>query len=49
MDDAVVSKGNEGDVLVVKTGVFSWARGKELVSKRFQRIWSNGGDHSTGK
>ena len=49
VDDAVVSKSNEGEVLVVKTGVFCWARGKQLVSKRFQRIWSNGGDYSTGK
>ena len=47
--DAVVRKGDEGEMLVVETGVFCWARGQEVVSKRFQRLWSNGGDFLTGK
>ena len=49
VDDAVVSKGDEGEMLVVETGVFCWARGQEVVSNWFQRLWSNGGDRLTGE
>ena len=48
MDDAVASKGEEGELLVMETGVFCGARGKGVVSQRSRRIWSNEGDHSTG-
>ena len=37
VDDAVVSKGNEGEVSVVKTGVFCWARGKQLSQQEVSK------------
>lgn len=49
VDDAIVRKGDEGEVLVVEIGVFCWARGQEVVSKRSQRKRSNEGDYSIGK
>ena len=32
MNDAVVSKSDEGEMLVMKAGVLCWAKSKEIVS-----------------
>lgn len=36
MNDAVVSKSNEGEMLVMKAGVLCWAKDREIVSWRLE-------------